>query len=193
MIAEPVSLFDSAPDGDGAAAVVLVDSEWAADLAPRPVSVIGSAVATDSLALHDRADPLDLRAVTVSTAKCLEQARLTPDALDALELHDAYTMLTALVLEAMGYSARGRGWEWAQDDGARIAPDSELPLSTYGGLKSRGNPGGATGIYQAVEAVQQLKGQAGANQIPGARNILIQNLGGLGATAATHILSATTD
>lgn len=190
MIAEPVSLFDSAPDGDGAAAVVLVDSELAADLAPSPVSVIGSAVATDSLALQDRTDPLDLRAVTVSTAKCLVQASLAPDAIDALELHDAYTVLTALALEAMGCSERGRGWEWAHNDGARIAPDSELPLSTFGGLKSRGNPGGATGIYQAVEAVQQLQGQAGENQIPSARTILIQNLGGLGATAVTHILRA---
>lgn len=190
MIADPVSLFDSAPDGDGAAAVLLVNSELAPDLAPCPVSIIGSAVATDSLALQDRADPLDLRAVTVSAAKCLEQAGLAPRQLDALELHDAYTVVTALSLEAMGYSDRGRGWEWAGDEGARIEPKANLPLSAFGGLKSRGNPGGATGVYQAVEALRQLTGQAGENQVPGARNILIQNMGGLGATVVTHILSA---
>ncbi len=190
MIAAPVSLFDSAPDGDGAAAVLLVDSELAADLAPSPVSIIGSAVATDQLALQDRADPLRLRAVSLSAAKCLQQAGLKPSEIDALELHDAYTVVTALSLEAMGYSERGRGWEWARDEGARIALDGELPLSAFGGLKSRGNPGGATGIYQAVEAARQLRGQAQENQITGARNILIQNMGGLGATVATHILSA---
>ncbi len=193
MIAEPVNLFDSAPDGDGAAAVVLVNSELAADLAPSPVSISGSAVATDCLTLQDRADPLDLRAVALSTARCLEQAGLALNELDALELHDAYTVVTALSLEAMGYSDRGRGWEWARNEGARIATNGDLPLSTFGGLKSRGNPGGATGIYQAVEAVQQLQGQAGENQILGARHILIQSMGGLGATVATHILSAPTD
>jgi len=193
MIADPVNLFDSAPDGDGAAAVVLVNSELAADLVPNPVFISGSAIATDSLTLQDRADPLDLRAVTLSTAKCLEQAGLALNELDALELHDAYTVVTALSLEAMGYSDRGRGWEWATDEGARIAADGDLPLSTFGGLKSRGNPGGATGIYQAVEAVQQLQGQAGENQVLGARHILIQSMGGLGATVATHILSAPTD
>ncbi|MCY3866791.1 MAG: hypothetical protein OXG68_15240 [Chloroflexi bacterium] len=190
MIADPVSLFDSAPDGDGAAAVALVNSELAADLVPKPISIRGSAVATDSLMLQDRADPLALAAVAKSTARCLDQAGLAPGELDALELHDAYTILTALSLEAIGFSDRGRGWEWAQAEGARIAPDGELPLSSFGGLKSRGNPAGASGIYQAVEAVSQLHGQAGENQVPGARHVLIQSIGGLGATVATHILSA---
>lgn len=189
MIADPVSLFDGAPDGDGAAAVVLVDSELAADLVPSPVSIIGSAVATDCLALQDRADPLDLRAVRHSAAKSLDQADIAIGDLCALELHDAYTVLTALSLEAMGFSDPGNGWQWARREGARISPSGELPLSTFGGLKSRGNPGGATGVYQAVEAVQQLRGQAGENQVENARNMLIQNIGGLGATVATHILS----
>lgn len=190
MIADPVSLFDSAPDGDGAAAVVLVNSELAEDLVPKPISIRGSAVATDSLMLQDRSDPLVLTAVGQSTAQCLDQAGLSPGELDALELHDAFTILTALSLEAIGFGDRGRGWEWARNEGASIAPDGELPLSTFGGLKSRGNPAGASGIYQAVEAVRQLNGQAGENQVPDARHVLIQSIGGLGATVATHILSA---
>lgn len=193
MIAEPVSLFDIAPDGDGAAAIVLVNSEFAADLVPKPVTVAGSAIATDSLTLQDRADPLYLTAVAESTDRCLEQAGLELVDLDALELHDAYTVLTALSLEAMGFSERGHGWAWSGDAGARIAPDGELPICTFGGLKSRGNPGGASGIYQAVEAVRQLTGRAGANQVHGARHILTQCIGGLGATVATHIFSAPAD
>jgi acetyl-CoA C-acetyltransferase len=193
MLADPVSLFDSAPDGDGAAAVVLVDSELAADMAPAPIAIAGSAIATDCLSLHERADLLHLSAVADSTVRCLAQAGLALDDLDALELHDAYTILTALSLEAMGFSERGQGWAWARDDGARIAPDGDLPLSTFGGLKSRGNPGGATGIYQAVEAVRQLTGTAGDNQTPDARHVLTQNIGGLGATVSTHIFSAPKD
>ncbi|MCY3979162.1 MAG: acetyl-CoA acetyltransferase [Chloroflexi bacterium] len=193
MIADPVSLFDSAPDGDGAAAVLLVNSEFAADLAPNPVTIAGSAIATDSLTLQDRADLLYLKAVAESTAQCLEQAGIEFFDLDALELHDAYTVLTALSLESMGFSERGHGCTWSGDDGARIAPNGELPISTFGGLKSRGNPGGASGIYQAVEAVRQLTGRAGDNQVQGARHILTQCIGGLGATVATHILSAPAD
>ena len=193
MIADPVSLFDTAPDGDGAAALVLVNSEVAADLAPTPVTITGSAIATDSLTLQDRADPLYLKAVAESTARCLEQARLELDDLDALELHDAYTILTALSLEAMGFSERGHGWAWSGDAGARIAPDGELPIGTFGGLKSRGNPGGASGIYQAAEAVRQLTGRAGDKQVQAARHILTQSIAGLGATVATHIFSAPAD
>jgi len=191
MIADPVNLFDSAPDGDGAAAVILVNAELAADLVPRPVMVSGSALATDSLMLQDRIEPLKLPAVTRSTAASLKQAGLGLPALDALELHDAFTILTALSLEAIGFSEPGRGWEWSEGGGDRIGISGELPLSSFGGLKSRGNPAGATGVYQAVEAALQLTGRAGENQVHGARHILIQNMGGLGATVATHVLSAT--
>lgn len=193
MIAEPVSLFDSAPDADGAAAVVLAAADLAADLVPQPVSILGSAVATDSLALQDRVAPLQLQAVAASAARALDQARLYLSELDLLEAHDAFTILTALSLEALGLSAAGEGWKWARDGGAAIALDGDMPISTFGGLKSRGNPSGATGIYQAVEAALQLRGEAGQNQVAGAERALIQNIGGLGATVATHILDASSD
>ena len=193
MLADPVSLFDSAPDADGAAAVLLVGEDRALDMVPLPVRISGSAVATDTLALQDRPNPLQLSAVTRSTARALDQAGLSLNAINAMELHDAYTILTALALEAIGHSAPGAGCSWARDRGDRIALDGDLPLSTFGGLKSRGNPSGASGIYQAVEAVLQLRGEAGENQVADARHMLIQNIGGLGATVATHILSAMSD
>ena len=193
MIADPVSLFDCAPDTDGAAAVVLAAPDLAADLVPQPISVRGSAVTTDSLMLQDRHDPLELRAVTSSTDRALLQAGLSLDEIDLMELHDAYTILTVMSLEGMGLSEAGHGWNWAQDGGLRIALDGDLPISTFGGLKSRGNASGATGIYQAVEAVLQLKGEAGQNQVAGARAALVQNTGGFGSTVVTHILSADPD
>ncbi len=189
MIAAPVSLFDSAPDADGAAAVVLAATDVAADLVPRPVAILGSATATDSLTLQDRHNPLQLRAVKTSTDRALEQAGLSLSDIHVLELHDAFTVLTALSLEAMGVSQAGEGWQWARDGGLGIALDGDLPISTFGGLKSRGNPSGATGVYQAAEAALQLRGEAGDNQVRGAKQALAQNIGGLGATAVTHILS----
>ncbi len=193
MLAEPVSLFDSAPDADGAAAVVLVAEDMASDLVPRPITVCGSAVATACLTLQERREPLRLDAVQASAALALAQAGLEMDDIDVFELHDAYTILTTLALEAMGLSEAGAGWRWAAEGGARIARDGDKPISTFGGLKSRGNPSGATGLYQAVEASLQLRGEAGENQVLGAKHAITQSVGGLGATVATHVLSASGD
>ncbi|MBZ0284864.1 MAG: hypothetical protein K8L97_29270 [Anaerolineae bacterium] len=186
MVAEPVSLFDTAPDADGAAAVIITSRERAADLVPQPIRITGSGAATDTLTLHDRADLLWLNAVEHSTRKALTQAGITTHNVNLFELHDGFTVLSAMALEGAGFAARGEGWKLAQS--GAITLTGSLPISTFGGLKARGNPAGATGIYQAVEACLQLRGTAGANQIADTRTALIQNLGGLGSTAITHVL-----
>jgi len=188
MIAEPVGLFDSAPDADGAAAVVLTSAERASDLVPQPVRITGSAVATDRFALQERPDMLFLAAANRSAYAAYAQAGISPSDADLFELHDGFTILAALTLEACGFAERGQGCRLALD--GQIGLQGALPISTFGGLKSRGNPAGATGVYQAVEAVLQLRGLAGANQVAGARTALIQSLGGLGSTAVTHVLQA---
>jgi acetyl-CoA C-acetyltransferase len=146
--------------------------------------ITGSGAASDTLALHDRDDLFALKAVQLSTQKALAQAGIDRDALDLFEMHDAYTILSVLALEAAGFALRGEGWKLA----AQIGLDGVLPISTFGGLKSRGNPVGATGVYQAVEAVLQLRGTAGANQVADAKVALIQSIGGLASTAITHVL-----
>ncbi len=186
MVSDPVNLFDGAPDADGAAAVVLTAAERAADMVPQPVRITASAAATDSLALHDRPDLLALRAARQSADRAYAQAQLGPEHISLFELHDEYTVLAALSLEAAGFAERGQGWKLAQT--GAVSLQGQIPISTFGGLKARGNPVGATGVYQAVEACLQLRGQAGDNQVAGARTALLQNLGGLGATAITHIL-----
>lgn len=186
MVAEPVSLFDSAPDGDGAAAVILSSAEIAQDLVPQPVHIVASSAATDTLALHDRKDILWLTAVEQSIAKVLAQGNIQRSEIDLFEVHDAYTILTAITLEAAGFAKRGEGWRLAND--TSIGLTGHLPISTFGGLKSRGNPAGAAGVYQAVEAVLQLRHEAGANQVMDARVALIQSVGGLGSTVVSHIL-----
>ncbi len=188
MVATPVSLFDQAPDADGAAAVVLVADDSAVDMVPKPVKILSSAVATDTFAVHDRADLLWFNAVARSTQKAFTAANLQHTDIDLAELHDSFTIATTLILEAAGFAERGTGWTMANDGGSAIGLNGDLPISTFGGLKSRGNPGGATGVYQVVEAAMQLRGQAGDNQVDDARMALVQNLGGLATTAITHIL-----
>lgn len=186
-VATPVSLFDMAPAGDGAAAIVLTSRERAMDMVPQPVRVAGSALATDTIGLHDRRDMLWLEAAARSAQEALAQAGLAPDDVDLFELHDSFTILAALSLEAAGFAPRGEGWKLARD--GEIARTGRVPISTMGGLKARGHALGATGAYQIVEVVQQLRGQAGDCQIPGARVGLAQNLAMTGATAVTHVLT----
>ncbi len=187
MVAEPVSLFDEAPLGDAAAAVIVTRADLAGDRVAQPVRILASALATDALALHDRRDMLWLSAAEASAQRAMRAAGVTPDDIDVAELHDSFTVLAALSLEACGFAARGEGWRAAAD--GSIRRDGRIPISTFGGLKARGNPIGATGVYQIVELAQQLRGKAGDCQIPNARLALAQNLGGTGATAVTHILS----
>lgn len=185
-VADPVTLFDSAPDADGACALVLTRTERAKDMIPVPVRVKSSAAATDTLAVHSREDVLFLRAANVAAGRAYQLAGIAPTDIHLLELHDAYTILTALQLEAIGFAERGRGWGLAADN--KIGLTGELPISTFGGLKARGNPLGATGVYQAAEVALQLRGAAGENQVPNARIGMALNLGGLGTTAVAHIL-----
>jgi acetyl-CoA C-acetyltransferase len=187
-VATPVSLFDMAPLGDGAAAVIVTRSERADDMTPKPVRVVGSSLVTGTIGLHDRQDLLWLEAAARSAQKALAMAQLTPDDIELFELHDGFTILAALSLEAAGFAARGQGWQLARD--GQIGRSGRIPISTFGGLKARGNPLGATGLYQIVEVARQLRGEAGACQIEGARIGMAQNLGGNGGTAVTHILQA---
>jgi acetyl-CoA C-acetyltransferase len=187
MICDPISLMDSSPIADGAAAVVLCPTERVSTLS-RAVRIRASAVATDCLSLHDRRDPLRLDAVEVSARKAYAQAGVGPQDVDFFEYHDAFTIMAALSLEASGFASAGEATRLARE--RAIAPDGRIPVATLGGLKARGHPVGATGVYQVVEAVQQLRGEAGGSQITGARLGMTQNIGGSGASVVTHILEA---
>lgn len=185
-VAAPITLLDSSGIGDGAAAAVFVPLDLATR-SPHPVvRVLASASATDTVALHDRRDPLFLEAAHVSAQRAYAMSGTTAEDMDFFELHDAFTIMSALSLEASGYAPRGHGVGMAID--GEITRQGRLPICTLGGLKARGHPVGATGVYQIVEAVQQLRGEAGPNQLAGARLGMAQNIGGSGANVITHIL-----
>ncbi len=192
LTSDPLNVFDEAPDADGAAAVLLTRRDLLPPEFSHPlVGVAGSNVSTDTLALHDRPDMLRLRAAERSVQIACQQAGLKPEQVDLFELYDAYSIYAALSLEAAGFAAAGRGWELAQNGALRR--DGSIPICTFGGLKARGNPGGATGVYQIVEAALQLRGEANENQVEGARTALVQCFGGLASTVATHVLARLED
>jgi acetyl-CoA C-acetyltransferase len=188
-LSDPLTLFDTAPVADGAAALILTLPEFLPAVYSNPlVRITGSSLVTDRLAIHDRPDPLAFDAARKSVERACRQAGLLPADVDLFELYDSYSIYAALSLEAAGFIQRGEGWKLAKD--GKLERDGDLPISTFGGLKARGNPGGATGVYQAVEAAIQLRGQAGSNQVKDAHRALIQCLAGPAASAVTHILEA---
>jgi acetyl-CoA C-acetyltransferase len=188
IVTDPIRLFDVSPVCNGASAVILAAPHVAAKLANGSrVRIAGSAVATAPLALARRADPLELTAVSSSTRQAMTQARVDHDDIDLFEPHDAYTIMTALTIEAAGFARAGSGLDYA--DSTRIGLRGELPLATFGGLKARGHPVGASGCYQIVEAFLQLAERAAANQVPDAGIALVQNIGGTGATVVSHVLT----
>ncbi len=186
MVVEPINLLDSSPVADGAAAVVLCPMDIAKDFQAKPVRIASSAAATDTLALHDRKDPLFLEAAYLSARRAYEIAGIKPEDIDLFELYDSFTIMAALSLEAAGFAERGQGVRLAME--GQISLDGRIPISTMGGLKARGNPLGATGVYQVVEAVLQLRHEAGQNQVKDAHWALVQSIGGVGGTVVTHIL-----
>ncbi|MFZ0532476.1 MAG: thiolase domain-containing protein [Anaerolineales bacterium] len=188
MVAEPINLLDASPTGDGAAAVLLVPADTIAYQDRRIIKIIGSASATDSLAIHSRNDPLWLSAAEKSARKAFDQAGVGPDDIDFFELHDAFSIMSVLSLEACGFAERGQGPRLGLEGDITI--NGRIPITTRGGLKARGHPVGATGMYQIVEAVQQLRGEAAPTQVDGSRIGLTQNIGGSGATIITHILKS---
>jgi acetyl-CoA C-acetyltransferase len=184
---EPLNMFDAAPNADGAAALVLTRRDLLPSNVPNPlVKIAGSATSSDTLALHDRKDLLFFEAVHNSTGRAVKQAGITLDQIDLFEYHDIYSIYAALSLESTGFAIRGQGWKLAAD--GKIALNGKISCATMGGLKARGFPGGASGVYQAIEAAMQLRGQAEANQVPDAKYALIQSLGGPASTAVTHVL-----
>jgi acetyl-CoA C-acetyltransferase len=188
MIAEPINLLDASPTGDGAAAIFLVPANTTLSVNKRIIKVVGSASATDSIAIHSRQDPLWLSAAEISAKNAYQQAGVEPQDIDFFELHDAFSIMSVLSLEACGFSERGQAPKLGLD--GQITINGRIPISTRGGLKARGHPVGATGVYQIVETVQQLRGEAEYTQVIDAKVGMAQNIGGSGATIITHILRA---
>ena len=188
MVADPLSLLDSSTVADGAAVVLVASAGLARELGTPLIRIAGSAVATDTLALHQRPDPLWLGAAARSAANALGAAGLSTGDVQVLELTDPHGIAAALSLEASGFAERGAGVQLARE--GAIGVGGAAPLATGGGCKARGDTVGANGVFQIVELARQLRGEAGKAQVANARVALAQCLGGIGATAATHILVA---
>ena len=191
MVAEPLTILDCSPITDGAAALVLADMETARRLAKgRPlVRIAGIGAATDRIALHNRPDVAALPATTRAAQKALAMAGKTPADVQLAEVHDCFTIAEIMVLEALGLCEPGQGGPLSLSGATAL--DGRIPVNTSGGLKAKGHPVGATGVAQIAEVATQLRGGAGARQVPRHDVGLTQNMGGTGASAVVHVLEVT--
>lgn len=185
MVNAPLRLLDCAPICDGAAAVVLAPTAEARAYSDRPVRILASSVATDRFRVQDRRDPLWLEAAYLSAQQAFRRANLHRNDLSLFEAHDAFSIMTCLLLEAVGFAKPGEGWRLAANNDIRLR--GKIPLSTMGGLKARGHPIGATALYQVCEIVLQLTGHAERNQVPKAKLAMLQSVGGAATTVLTHL------
>lgn len=182
----PLKLLDCSPITDGAACVILAPAEKAKKFTDTPILVAGTGQASDSISLHSRPSLTGLRATVEATKMAYKMAGVGPDDIDLAEVHDCFTIAEIMAIEDLGFCEKGKGGKVTQE--GETAREGRIPVNTSGGLKGKGHPVGATGIAQAVEVVQQLRGEAGKRQISGAEIGLTHNVGGSGGTAVVHIL-----
>lgn len=187
-IADPLRLFHCSPITDGAAAVLLAPVEKAKELNKPYAVVTGIGSATDTIALCQREELYNLKAVEVAAQRALKMAVKTIKDVDFAEVHDCFTIAEIMVMEALGVVEPGQGGPAVMD--GLTALDGDFPVNPSGGLKSKGHPVGATGVAQICETVSQLRGDAGERQVKNAKIGLTQNMGGSGASCVVHILEA---
>jgi len=184
MVSDPLTVRDCCLVTDGAGALVLVRSDRARDLPRPPVHVLGAATAAWNRQISSMPD-LTVSAAKSSGAQAFAMAGLTPRDVDVVELYDAFTINTILFLEDLGFCAKGEGGRFVAD--CAIAPGGRLPVNTNGGGLSCVHPG-MYGIFTLIEAVRQLRGEAGARQVSGARVALAHGNGGMLSSQATALL-----
>ncbi len=185
-IADPITLFDCAPVGDGAAALIICPLDDAPKYSDSFVEIAGIAGATDTIDVASRADMLSLNSTVVAADKAYKMAKIAPGDIDVAEIHDTFTITGALSLEDLGLCERGK-FAKLLEDGA-FEPGGTVAINPSGGLKSRGHPVGATGVYQAAEVTMQLLGKADRMQVQEAELGLTQNLGGSGSSSFVSVL-----
>lgn len=185
MVADPLRLLDCSPVSDGGAAVVVTSMERARDLRSTPVRVLGAGFAMTHLHLSAAAS-LTRFGAGAALERALGFAGLAHSDIDVALVYDCFSIALLINVEDLGFAAKGEAGA-AFRTGA-FARSGRLPVNTHGGLLSHGYPGRAAGIGNLVEAVVQLRGDAGARQVPGAKVTLTHGMGGLFATHGVLLL-----
>ncbi|MFW6109274.1 MAG: thiolase C-terminal domain-containing protein [archaeon] len=180
MEADPIHMMECSGIGDGAAAILLTPSERGG------VEVAGTAVSTDYTSIAQRQNPLEMNAIKTAADRAYKMAGIKANEIDLVEVQDDYTINGILGIEGLSLAERGKGAKLVNSD--EVDREGKIPVNTFGGLKARGNPIGATGLYQLAEITMQLQGKAGDHQVENAEYGVAQNMGGMASICAVNVL-----
>ena len=181
-VAAPLRLFDCCPVSDGAAAAIVSIEP----VGERSVTVLGSAVSSDVISLAQRATRTSFAAARDAAARAYAEACVSAKDVDLAEVHDCFTIAEVVAMEDLGLAAPGEATALVR--AGETAIGGRIPVNPSGGLKAGGHAIGATGVGQIYEVVTQLRGEAGARQVAGARVGVAHNVGGVGGTCSVHVL-----
>jgi len=184
-VAYPLKLFDCSLITDGAAAVMIASEERAKAISKKPVWIVGTGLATDTLRLGDRTSLTSIPAAREAARIAYKMAGVGPSDIDVATVHDCFTIAEIVAYEDLGFCEKGEGGKLIEAKETYLG--GRIPVNVDGGLKSKGHPIGATGVSMAVEITKQLRGEAGERQVKGAEIGLAHNVGGTGQVVAVHI------
>lgn len=184
MVSYPLTVRDCCLISDGGGALVMVRADRSRSLAKPPVYVLGHGQAISHASISSMPDLTTTGAIESGRA-AYRTAGINPGDVDVVGVYDAFTINTIVFLEDLGFCAKGEGGPFVE--GNRIAPGGALPVNTNGGGLSYCHPG-MYGLLLLIESVRQLRGDAGARQVPGAEVAIAHGNGGVFSSQATVIL-----
>ena len=179
MVASPLRLFDCSISVDGAAAAIISKDK-------SDIEIIGSSLYASRLPTFESEDMISWESAKLAARSAYQEAGISPENVDFVELHDAFTPVELLTYEDLGLCKKGDGKKMIREGVTKI--NGKLPVNTSGGLKAKGHPVSATGVSQIYELVRQMRGQCGKRQLDRKKIGLAHNVGGAGSTATVHIL-----
>ena len=186
VVAWPMRLFDCSPISDGSACVLLAADDIARSFTDAPVRVAGTGQGSGP-PLHAGESLTSLSATRYAAKQAYDMAGIGPRDVKIAEVHDCFTVAEIVATEDIGLFEPGQGAHAVAE--GLTALNGPNPVNTSGGLKAKGHPVGASGVAQAIEVWKQMRGEAGARQVPG-RDVdlaLTHNVGGTGGTSIVHI------
>jgi acetyl-CoA C-acetyltransferase len=184
-ISTPLKLLDCSPICDGASAIALCRPEVASKYDDSPISIIGSAEASDADFIF-REDLTSFRATKLASKEAYDMCGIGPKDLGFAEVHDAFTMNELIAYEDLGFCEKGKGGKMIESHETDL--EGNLPVNVSGGLKAKGHPVGSSGCGQVYEVFSQMKGLAAPSRsVNDPRVALTHSMGGAGVTVQVHI------
>ncbi|MCK4456947.1 MAG: thiolase domain-containing protein [Thermoplasmata archaeon] len=185
IVASPLTLYDCCANADGAACMIVTNEETAKK-AETPIWMAGLGSATAPMSVLRREKLSEIPSAIDAARNAYKMAGIEPKDVDVADVHDCFTIAEILAYEDLGFCEKGGGGKMIEEGETHIG--GRIPVNVDGGLKSKGHPVGATGVSMAVEAVKQLRGEAGERQVDGAEIALMHNVGGIGQYCFVNIL-----